>query len=869
MAQSKKDTSIATCERLDRLLQSVERHRLMFLYWATANRTNPLLSQSRGGSHEHLHGDEIRGWKEMVDAIDPAGDFLWTHREVLDRYASKALERFGPREGTLPTSIDESGRRLPVEGATLPYWTLGDGGDLYLEETSAAIQNACRAIAELGQSALLDALVRDANERARAPGHERWHTPLPVEWKYLSSLDVLIARIKSTRVEVALPSHWDSKEQPGSEATKAAPQDVADLVVLCMVLRDLLRVGRDYPDALPEADREAWTNDVSTHADAILKRPGFDELKGLMRSPEMKSLEVPDRVSTLMSVALMSHPAMALESGSAAEIERAMETAMSTCQATASSLVQAHVRRLVDLIVVSCRCPSGTGVKGFSDPARSLQMCGQYWRLASALVHTQATVHVGFCPHPLLHVIENLRDRLSTCFSHLSDLDGAGEAKQACDQLVGLLTEGDVGDLAAVPEWTDGELQKVERFIARARLKVGSRVFALTGAEQFFITHAEQLIAEHDKRCRAMWKRMVARADAHGAARRLTENSPKPPPDPGTALQPAGTPERRMERIGPLLASLVAVDNGIVSLGGRMRSLTTRGNAANTHDVTVKVQEQLHTWIDPIVQHLKDAESASNGVGPHLVGLIAEPVAWEVDTRLAIRTLKERLVGLMHANGGETEESLVVGAASSLCDKGQRLQAAFEALNAQAAVRSEADAEVHTPLAQTEGANAMPEGPSVSVGSTKGRRARTVGGVPAGTTPQMFDRETQRGVGDGMSIEVVIEKAEAHVKRNNGVYPGRNRLATIVGCAPSSITKALKRSPYLRARKAEHEAKRSGCPRTVNMELSMDAFEARPESTSESKAKEHELKRLIGEQQADLARDEREGQRFRRRPEGG
>jgi len=381
---------------------------------------------------------------------------------------------------------------------------------------------------------------------------------------------------------------------------------------------------------------------------------------------------------------MMAHPAMAAPAGTPTEIQAAVEKAMSTCQATASQSVQAQVSRLANLMVVSCRCPTGTAVRDFADPARFLQMLHRYWMLASAMVQTQATAHVGFNPHPLLHLIENVRDRLTTCFSKLLHLDGAGEAQQTCDQLVGMLTEGDIDDLSAVPEWTNGELQQVERFIARARLKVGSRVFELTAAEEFFIKQSEHLIAEHEKRCRAAWKQVLARAEAQAAARRPAESSPTPPPNPGPALQPVGTPQQRIERVGLLLSSLVEVDNGIMSLGGRLGSLTARGKASNTHALTVKVQEQLHKWIDPIVQRLKDAETASNGIGPDLVGLITEPVAWEVETRLAIRTLKDQLVGLIYSNGGENEESLVVGAASALCDRGQRLQAAFEALGAQA-----------------------------------------------------------------------------------------------------------------------------------------------------------------------------------------
>lgn len=697
-------------DRVNDLLRAVERHRLMFLFWAAACRRNPLAMRSRTGINERVLRDDVRGWKEMVEAIDSEGEFLWTYRAVLDRYAQEAIGMFGPGEGMRPGEPDESGRSVPVEGGTHPYWSLDEESTRYLEETSDAIQDACRSLAEVGKNEVIFSLVKDASAAARAEHHDRWYANVVVKWSYLSALDALVSRIKAIRVELAIPPRAAPKEQPQPAAVKPDAQSVADVVVLFMVTRDLVRIGRDYPDAMPESDHKAWVGEVTAHAEVILKRPGFEGIKTMMKSPALLEMDVPERFGILMSTAMMAHPAMATPAGTPAEIRAAVEKAMSVCQETASGHTKSEMSRLANVMVVSCRCPTGTAVKDFAEPSRFLQMLHRYWMLASSMVQTQSSVHVGFNPHPLLHLIENVRDRLNTCFSHVTHLDGAGDAQHACDQLVGMLTEGEIDDLSAVPEWTNGELQKVERFIARARLKIGPREFALTAPEEFFIKQAEHLIAEHDKRCRAAWKQMLARADAQAAARKPVE---VPPATPVLAAvpQPIATPEHRAERIGPLLSSLVAADNGIMSLGARLRSLAVRGNAANTHALTVKVQGQLHKWIDPIVQHLKDAETASNGVGPHLVGLIAEPVAWEVETRLAIRTLKDQLVGLIFSNGGETEESFVVGAASSLCDRGQRLQAAFEALTAQA--------ELAPPLAASNGTTAtlkVPHSPLVVLG---------------------------------------------------------------------------------------------------------------------------------------------------------
>jgi hypothetical protein len=361
----------------------------MFLFWATANRTNPNASHRRSGIHERLYGDEIRGWNEMSDAIDAAGEFLWTYRAVLDRYARKAIGRFGPGEGNCPSEQDDHGREVPVEGGTYPYWSLGEGGDLYLEDTSDAILEACRTLAAVARHAVVLKLVRDTSAAARPKLHVRWYTDFPVNWSYLSTLDSLISRIKSLRVELALPPHIEEADPPQPEVVTPDAQSVADVVVLFMVTRDLVRIGRDYPDAMPAVDHKAWVDEVTAHATLILKRPGFEGINTLMQEPTFLEMDVAERFEMLMSVAMMAHPVMAAPAGTPAEIQAAVEKAMSTCQATASQSVQAQVSRLTNLMEVSCRCPTGTAVKGFADTARFLQLLHRYWILASAMVHTQ------------------------------------------------------------------------------------------------------------------------------------------------------------------------------------------------------------------------------------------------------------------------------------------------------------------------------------------------------------------------------------------------------------------------------------------------------------------------------------------------
>ncbi len=508
---------------LSALLYAVERHRLMFLYWATARRRNPLVSHRRTGAIEELDKDGFRGWEAMVADIDADGAFLWTHQEVLDRYAQQAIGLFGPGDGMPPGELDADGRHVPLNGGTYPYWTIDDGATGCLEETSDAILDACCALAEAGSGSGALELVKNASAAARPESHARWYTNIVVKWPYLSMVDALVARIKRMRVELAIPASAENAPEGAPATVTPDPQSVADLVVLFMIARDLVRVGLEYPDSVPDADHKAWVNEITAHADLILKRPGFDRIRTLMDSPMILEMDVPDRFGILMSTALMAHPTLVIKAGTSADTQTAVEKAMRACQEMSSPHVRAHMSRLANVMVVSCRCPTGTAVKDFAEPERFLQMLGRYWRLASDLVQLQSSSEVGFTPHPLLHLIENIHDRLRACFGRLRHLNDADEAECACDQLLGTLKEGEIDDFAAVPEWTSGELQKVELFIARARLKSGGQEYPLTAPEEFFVKQCEQLISEHSRRVKGAWKQLLANADAQAAARKASE----------------------------------------------------------------------------------------------------------------------------------------------------------------------------------------------------------------------------------------------------------------------------------------------------------------------------------------------------------
>jgi len=104
---------------------------------------------------------------------------------------------------------------------------------------------------------------------------------------------------------------------------------------------------------------------------------------------------------------------------------------------------------------------------------------------------------------------------------------------------------------------------------------------------------------------------------------------------------------------------------------------------------------------------------------------------------------------------------------------------------------------------------------------------------------------------DGMTWQEAKAKAELHVKRNGDVFPGRNTLAELIGCAKATMTKAIRNSSYLRARQAEREqgAKAREVPWSVAIAESL---------SDEAHDDQNELQRLIAEQQAETRRDERQ-----------
>ena len=109
----------------------------------------------------------------------------------------------------------------------------------------------------------------------------------------------------------------------------------------------------------------------------------------------------------------------------------------------------------------------------------------------------------------------------------------------------------------------------------------------------------------------------------------------------------------------------------------------------------------------------------------------------------------------------------------------------------------------------------------------------------------------------GITWQDAMKLAEKHVRAHGGAFPSVKRLAEIVGCSRPTMDKAIDKSSFLRAKKAEAQNRKS--VRTVA--LSDPAIE----EASEAQYDANELANLIDEQKIDMAQEERQAQAARKR----
>jgi len=297
------------------------------------------------------------------------------------------------------------------------------------------------------------------------------------------------------------PSKTDPK-QPGSKV----PQPLADAVVSCLALRDLVRIQAHYPGVVQPSDAEELRAGFAGHLRAALANGAFDDLCARPCGLNLKNPASDDELSVLFIVLLLRMPGTVPTQPEGELAPEAMRAAVAACQARTVPPLADLARQLLEIKLYDCRIPEGD--PRFSDPRRSLQMLRSYWSICRSVVLHQIDASVGWHPHPLHRILANARARIDGHLARLGDRDGGRKVRAAIDTLLDTLLGGDPNDLSAVPDWSRQHVQTVEGFLEDARLRSGSKAFQLTHEEAAFISHAESEVRRYQRQADEIWARM-------------------------------------------------------------------------------------------------------------------------------------------------------------------------------------------------------------------------------------------------------------------------------------------------------------------------------------------------------------------------
>jgi hypothetical protein len=214
-------------QSLERVRSLLDKHRLMFLYFAVPKQINPLATGNKW-QLDGLMPDQFPKFKS--DEIDDDGEFLFTYRRRLEKFVQTCYSKFGSGTGSKPRVLSEDGTVVDVEGGSLPAWYLDDGACVYLDESAEQILASMRDAARKGQSRLLQPFVKAIKDALHDEGKSKWYSSEPVRWDYVSRLDSILHELRTfeldqlassktaTTEDAATASQNDSTDSPNATA---------------------------------------------------------------------------------------------------------------------------------------------------------------------------------------------------------------------------------------------------------------------------------------------------------------------------------------------------------------------------------------------------------------------------------------------------------------------------------------------------------------------------------------------------------------------------------------------------------------------------------------------------------------------------
>ena len=216
--ENRKPAATTPDHPLDAVYRLLQKHRLMFLYFAVPGQGNPLAGDERSLRIQDHYLPKI-----PPDKIDADGEFLFTYKRSLEIYAQAAIAKFGSEED-LPRHMLPDGTIVEIEGSSVPYWEIDEVACAHLEESADEVLEACRHLHTTDVNSVFASAIAQVSSVLRDKNCTKWYASKLVSWTYLPRLDETLESLRSMRVGVT-PDIERATEQDNDETATETVKD--------------------------------------------------------------------------------------------------------------------------------------------------------------------------------------------------------------------------------------------------------------------------------------------------------------------------------------------------------------------------------------------------------------------------------------------------------------------------------------------------------------------------------------------------------------------------------------------------------------------------------------------------------------------
>lgn len=193
---------------LERLLDTLRRHRLIFLLFVDAYDIDR--------DEITIRKANIAGWRNLEQAIEPSGNFLVRHENVINAFAREAINMYG--------LVPE--RRARIRS----MWKLSEEGWDTLDKSSHTLLENCGRVNSLDR----DGTYREVLSQVMGIIYDKedrpfWNPPTLISWVYFERLERTIHAVRKASMGLHVldkPSPEKNAPKPLVEPTQATPHEV-------------------------------------------------------------------------------------------------------------------------------------------------------------------------------------------------------------------------------------------------------------------------------------------------------------------------------------------------------------------------------------------------------------------------------------------------------------------------------------------------------------------------------------------------------------------------------------------------------------------------------------------------------------------